>query len=255
MSITIFNYESARRVSLVLQNRNVKSVLWVEQDRREETTTITRVLRCTEIIIQCVPLATEPGISLIILPLMRILQRNLKLTYTYTNTHERQPCFVGTLSQMTDRSAERVFRQKTGWLAGWLADRCSVSQQLGALQTHTTDTLLFISHTTNVPLFKFRCNILIGVRIIKEMLVSVASGTPCFNIMWYQSLLILALFEQDAMFKYRDYTKDWNMDYPNSILARVRTISSLPQQLLPLGSTVPFLQLAPLLSGPSNAKG
>ena len=32
-------------------------------------------------IIQCVPLATEPGISLIILPLMRILQRNLKLTY------------------------------------------------------------------------------------------------------------------------------------------------------------------------------
>jgi hypothetical protein len=31
--------------------------------------------------IQCVPLATEPGISLIILPLMRILQRNLKRTY------------------------------------------------------------------------------------------------------------------------------------------------------------------------------
>jgi hypothetical protein len=32
-------------------------------------------------IVQCVPLATEPGISLIILPLMRILQRNLKRTY------------------------------------------------------------------------------------------------------------------------------------------------------------------------------
>ena len=31
--------------------------------------------------IQCVPLATEPGTSLIILPLMRILQRNLKLNY------------------------------------------------------------------------------------------------------------------------------------------------------------------------------
>jgi len=58
-----------------------------------------------------------------------------------------------------------------------LADRCSVSQQLGALQTHTTDTFLFISHTTNVLVFKFRCNILIGVRIIKEMLGSVASGT------------------------------------------------------------------------------
>jgi len=39
---------------------------------------------------------------------------------------------------------------------GWLADRCSVSQQLDALQTRTTDTFLFISHTTNVLLFKFR---------------------------------------------------------------------------------------------------
>jgi len=70
--------------------------------------------------IQGVPLATEPGISLIILPLMMILQRNLK---------------------------------------------------------RTTDTPLFISHTTNVLLFKFRCNIFIGVRIIKKMPGSVASGT------------------------------------------------------------------------------
>jgi len=30
-----------------------------------------------------------------------------------------------------------------------------VSQQLGALQTHTTDTFLFISHTTNVLLFNY----------------------------------------------------------------------------------------------------
>jgi hypothetical protein len=57
-------------------------------------------------------------------------------------------------------------------------DRCSVSQYLGALQTHTTDTFLFISHTTNVPVFKFRCNIFIGVRITKEIPGSVASGTP-----------------------------------------------------------------------------
>jgi len=34
----------------------------------------------------------------------------------------------------------------------------------------------------NVLLFKFRCNILIGVRIIKEMLGSVAIGTPCIII-------------------------------------------------------------------------
>jgi len=55
----------------------------------------------------------------------------------------------------------------------------TVSQQLGALQTHTTDTFLFISHTTNVLLFKFRCNIFIGVRMNKEMPGSVASGTHC----------------------------------------------------------------------------
>jgi hypothetical protein len=33
--------------------------------------------------------------------------------------------------------------------------------------------------TTNVLMFKFRCNIFIGVRIIKEIPGSVASGTPC----------------------------------------------------------------------------
>jgi len=42
-----------------------------------------------------------------------------------------------------------------------------------------TDKFLFISHTTNVLLFKFRCNIFIGIRIIKEMQGSVASGTSC----------------------------------------------------------------------------
>ena len=47
------------------------------------------------------------------------------------------------------------------------------------LQTHTTDTFLSISHTTNVLLIKYRCNIFIGVRIIKEMPGSVASGTLC----------------------------------------------------------------------------
>jgi len=78
--------------------------------------------RCCVSHLQDVPLATEPSIYLTILPLMRILQRNLK---------------------------------------------------------PTTDTLLFISHTTNVLLFKNRCNIFIGVRIIKEMPGSVASGTHC----------------------------------------------------------------------------
>jgi hypothetical protein len=36
-----------------------------------------------------------------------------------------------------------------------------------------------ISHTTNLLLFKFCCNIFIRVRIIKEMSGSVVSGTPC----------------------------------------------------------------------------
>jgi len=73
---------------------------------------------------------------------------------------------------MTERSAERRVRQETRWLAGG-------PLQLGALHTYTTDTFLFISYTTNVFLFKFPCNIFIGVRIIKEMPGSVASGTLC----------------------------------------------------------------------------
>ena len=36
--------------------------------------------------------------------------------------------------------------------------------------------------TKNVLLFKFLCNIFIGVRIIKEVPGSVASGTPCIYI-------------------------------------------------------------------------
>ena len=91
--------------------------------------------------IQSVPLATEPGISLIILPLMRILQRNL--THT-SDTHYR----------------------------------------------HALDTFLFISHTTKLPMFKFLHNIFIGVRIIKEMPVSVASGTPCIYSCFYAFLTL-----------------------------------------------------------------
>ena len=90
-------------------------------------------------VIQCVPLANEPGISLMILPLIRILQR---------------------------------------------------------LQTHTTDTFLFISHTTNVLLFKFRCNIFIGVGIIKEMPGSVASGAHCIIILYYHIILYHNLMGQ-----------------------------------------------------------
>jgi len=75
---------------------------------------------------------------------------------------------------MTERSAERRVRQETGWLAGGPLLRVTTTRR-------TTDTFLFISHTTNVLLFKFRCNILISVTIIKEMPCSVASGTFCIS--------------------------------------------------------------------------
>jgi hypothetical protein len=52
------------------------------------------------------------------------------------------------------------------------------NEDIATKQTHTTDTFLFISHTTNVLLFKSRCNIFIGFRIIKEMPGLVGSGTP-----------------------------------------------------------------------------
>ena len=67
-----------------------------------------RKLAISPLDIQGVPLATEPGISSIILPLMRILLLR-----------------VATIRR-------------------------------------TTDTFHFISHTTNVILFKFRCNIFIA---------------------------------------------------------------------------------------------
>jgi hypothetical protein len=80
----------------------------------------------------------------------------------YPNTHEQQPYCVGTLSQITERSAERRVRQKTGWLAGGPLLRVATTRC-------PTDTFLFISHTTKALLFKFRCNIFICIRIIKEM--------------------------------------------------------------------------------------
>jgi hypothetical protein len=52
----------------VFKNRVLKKTFWLGREKIMGN-------------IQGVPLATEPGISLIILPLMRILQQNLKWTY------------------------------------------------------------------------------------------------------------------------------------------------------------------------------
>jgi hypothetical protein len=42
----------------------------------------------------------------------------------------------------------------------------------------------------NVLLFKFRCNIFIGVRIIKEMPGSVTSGTPCISLQTFKAAVV-----------------------------------------------------------------
>ena len=45
-------------------------------------------------------------------------------------------------------------------------------------------SVINVKKRTPIP-FKFRCNIFIGVRIIKEMPGSVASGTPCIKCINY----------------------------------------------------------------------
>jgi hypothetical protein len=53
---------------------------------------------------------------------------------------------------------------------------------MGVLQRNLKRTYLIVLKNVkekNVLLFKFRGNIFIGARIIKEMPGSVASGTPC----------------------------------------------------------------------------
>ena len=142
--------------------------------------------------LQCVPLATEPAISLIILPLMRILRLQTH-THTHTHTHTLQ-----TYTHTTDTHCRHTHYRHTHYRH----THCRRTLQTHTtdthyrhthyrdthcrhtLQTHTTDTFLFISHTTNVLLFDFRCNILIGVRIIKEMPGSVASGTHCISVLY-----------------------------------------------------------------------
>ena len=58
------------------------------------------------------------------------------------------------------------------------------NEDIATKQTHTTDTFLFISHT-NVLLFKSRCNIYIGFRIIKKMPGLVCSGPLCIFFFQY----------------------------------------------------------------------
>ena len=155
-------------------------------------------------VVQCVPLATEPGISLIIVPLMRISQRNFKRTTDthyrptlqthHTDTHCRHTLqtrttdthYRHTLQTHTTHNRHTLHSTDTHYRHTLQTHSTNThyrhtidTHYRHTIQTHTTDTFRFISHTTNVLLFKFPSNIFIGVRIIKEMPGSVASGTHC----------------------------------------------------------------------------
>jgi len=57
----------------------------------------------------------------------------------------------------------------------------------------TTDTFLFISHTTKVIPFKFRCNIFSGVKIIKEMPGSVVRRDILYLLLFRATMVALTL--------------------------------------------------------------
>jgi len=68
----------------------------------------------------------------------------------YTNPHEQQAYCVGTLSQMTERSAERRVRQKTGWLAGGPLFRVPTIRR--TTDTHYRHIPLHFSHNERTAL-------------------------------------------------------------------------------------------------------
>jgi hypothetical protein len=92
---------------------------------------------------------------------------HLKVTHTHTHTHTQLQIQCVLLATEPGISSILLPLMRT----------------LQRNMKRTTDTFLFISHTTNVRLFKFRCNIFIGVRIIKEMPGSVVSGTHCIMVL------------------------------------------------------------------------
>jgi len=67
----------------------------------------------------------------------------------YTNTHEQQLYCVGTLSQMTERSAERRVRQETGWLAG--GPLLCIPTIRRTTDTHYRHIPLHFSHNEHTP--------------------------------------------------------------------------------------------------------
>jgi len=79
MLCTIPNYKTLSKNSFIVSPRN----------------TITPYVTFQYIFIQCVPLATEPGISIIILPLMRILHTKFEadLPHCVRNVRHQNICW------------------------------------------------------------------------------------------------------------------------------------------------------------------
>jgi hypothetical protein len=67
----------------------------------------------------------------------------------YTNTHEQQLYCVGTLSQMSERSAERRVRQETVWLAGGPLLRVPTIRR--TTDTHYRHIPFHFSHNERTP--------------------------------------------------------------------------------------------------------
>jgi hypothetical protein len=67
----------------------------------------------------------------------------------YTNTHKQRPYCVGTLNQMTERSAERRVRLETGCLAGGPLLRVPTIRR--TTHTHYRHIRLHFSHNERTP--------------------------------------------------------------------------------------------------------
>jgi len=119
--------------------------------------------------IQCVPLATEPGIFLIILTPMKILQRNLNRSTFVVWEMKRN------VSEQRSASQPACFLPD----APLCWSLCHLPEGAYIIR------LLFVSVSVCVSShrihFKFRCNFLISGKIIKEIPGSVASGTHCIS--------------------------------------------------------------------------
>jgi len=93
----------------------------------------------------------------------------------------RKPSLLLDLGCRQNKQRECNIGYPTTYKTRHFFNNSKTNKDIATKQTHPTDTFLFISHTTNVLLFKSRYNIFIGFRIIKEKPVFGGSGTFCIK--------------------------------------------------------------------------